>query len=107
MDVDLSQDTPYVSTSSNNEEDQSLIGNPLDISSALSGNVEGEHPSFSSTPLCESSNHETANQHPGFSNLGCRDLFTSSSNHDVDSLTVNILKTLVSDDLSIDEVETP
>ena len=41
-----------------------------------------------------------------FSDLGCRDLYTSSSDHDVDSIIVNLSKTLFYDDLSIDEVET-
>lgn len=93
--VDLSQDTTYVSPSSNNGEDQSFIKNPLDLSSALSGNPEGEHPSFSSTPLCDSSNHEHANQHPEFFDLGCHYLFTSSSYHDVDSLIINPSNPLV------------
>jgi len=93
--VDLSQDTPYVSPSSNNGEDQYFIGNPLDLSSTFSGNIEGEHPSSSSTPLCNSSNHEDADQHPKFSDLRCRDLFTSSSKHDFDSLVVNPSKPLV------------
>ena len=56
--------------------------------------------------MYDSSNHEDANKHPEFSNHGCRDLRTSSFDHDFDSL-VNLSKPLVSDDLSIDEVETP
>jgi len=83
------------------------LENPLDLSSALSRNAEGEHPSFSSTPLYDSLNHEDSNQHLEFSNLGCRDLFTSSSDHDVDSLIVNPSKPLVYEDPSINEVETP
>jgi len=74
--VDLSQDTPYVSPSSNNGEDKSFIGNPLDLSSSFFGNAKGEHPSSSSTVLCDSSNHEDVDQHPEFYDLGCRDLFT-------------------------------
>jgi len=105
--VDLLQDTLYVSPSSNNGEDQSFIGNPLDLSSTFSRNAEGEHPSSSSTPLCDSSNHEDVDQHPEFSDLGCHDTFTSSSNHDFDSLVVNLSNPLVYEDLSINEVETP
>lgn len=105
--VDLWQDTPYVSPSSNNGEDQSLIENPLDLSSDFSRNVEGKHPSSSSTPLCDSSNHEDANQHAKFSDPGCHDLFTSSSNQDVYSLIVNLYKPLVYQNSSLNEVETP
>jgi len=70
-------------------------------------NTEGEHIFFSSTPLSDSSNHEDVDKHPKFSDLRCRDLFTSSSDHDVDSTIVNISKTLVYDDLSVHEVKTP
>jgi len=66
----------------------------------------GEYPCFSSTHLPASSNHEDANKHHEFFDLGCRDLFTSSDHH-VDSIVVNLSKTLVHDDLSINEVETP
>ena len=68
--------------------------------------MEGEHPSFSSTLLCDSSNHEDVNQHPEFSDLVCHDLFTSSSDHDVDSLVVNPSKPLVYEDISINKVKT-
>jgi len=105
--VDLSQDTPYVSLVSNNGEDQSFIGNPLDLSSAFFRNAEGEHPSSSSTPLCDLSNHEDANQHPEFFDLGCCDLFTSSFDHDVDSLIVYLYNPLVYEDPSINKVKTP
>lgn len=53
------------------------------------------------------SNHEDADKHPEFFDLGCHDLFTSSSDHNVDSTAVNLSKTLVYGDLSIHEVETP
>jgi len=104
--VDHSQDTPDVSPSSDNGEDQSFFEHPLDFSSIFSGNAEDEHSCFSSTPLCDSSNHEDADQHPKFFDLGCRDLFTSSSDHEVDSLIINPSKPLVYDDPSINEVET-
>ena len=39
--------------------------------------------------------------------LGYRDLFTLSSNHDVDSIIVNLCKPLVYEDLSVNEIETP
>ena len=55
----------------------------------------------------DSSNHEDADKHLEFSDLGCHDLSTSSSDHDVDSIIVNISKALVYNDLSVDEVETP
>ena len=83
-----------------------LIENPLDLSSIFSGNIEDEFIHFSSTPLCDSSNHEDADQHPEFSDLGCRDLFTTSSNHDVDSLIFNLFKPLVYQYPSMNKVET-
>lgn len=64
--VDHSQNTPDVSPSSENEEDQSFIKNPLDFSSAFYGNVEGEHSCFSSSPLCDSKNHEDVDKLPNF-----------------------------------------
>ena len=102
-----SQDSPDVSPSFNNEDDKLLIENPLDPSFFFSRNIEDEFVRFSSTPLCDSSNHEDADQHPDFSDIGCCDLFTSSSNHDVDPLIVNLSKPLVYEDPSINEVETP
>jgi len=105
--VDHSQDTPDVSSSSDNGEDQSFFEHPLDFSSIFSGNAEDEHSCFSSTPLCDSSNHEDADQHPRFYDLSCRDLFTSSSDDDVDSLFVNPSKPLVYDDPSINKDKTP
>lgn len=93
--VDHSLDTSYVSPSSDNREDQSFIENPLDFSSAFSGNAEGKHSCFSSTPLCDSSNHEDADKHFEFVDLDCHDLSTSSSKHNIDSTFVNLSKTLV------------
>lgn len=86
--VDHFQDTPDIILPSNNGEDQSFIENPLDISSSFSKNTEGEHPFLSYTPLFDSSNHEDSDQNPEFSDLVFRDLFTSSSVHDVDSLII-------------------
>ena len=80
--------------------------NPLDLSSVIFGNSEGENFCFSSTPLYDSSDHEDANVHE-FSNRGCRDLFTHSFDHDSDLPTVDFSKPLVSDDPYFDEVETP
>ena len=57
--------------------------------------------------MCDSSNHEDADQYPKFSDLGCHDFFTSSSDHDVDSLVFNLSKPLVYDDLFVDKFETP
>lgn len=102
--VDHTQNTPDVSPSFDNGKDKPFIEHPLDSSSAFSGITEGEHSCFSSTPLCDSSN-QYADKHPEFSDLGSRDLSTSSD-HDVDSIVVNMSKTLVYDDISVDEVET-
>lgn len=104
--VDHSQDTPYVSPSFDNEEDQSFIENPFNFSYSFFGNIKGEHSCLSSTPLCDSSNHEDANKHPKFSYFDYHDLSTSSFDHDIDSIVVNLSKTLVYVYLSIDEVET-
>lgn len=68
--------------------------------------IGSEHLFFSSTPLLDSSKHEDAEKRLEFSYLRCCDLSTSSSNHDVDSIIVNMCKTLVYDDLSVNEVET-
>jgi len=82
------------------------LENPSNLSSIFPENTKGEHHCFPSTPLLDSSNHEDANKHPEFSDLGCHDLSTSSSDHDVDSIIVNLSKTLVYDDISVNEVET-
>ena len=74
-----SQDTLDVSLSLYCGEDTSSSKNPSNLSFVISENTEGEHPCFSSTPLPNSSNHEDADKHPQFSDLGCRDLSTSSS----------------------------
>jgi len=90
--IDHSQDTLDISPSYDNGEDQSFFEHPLDFSSIFSINSKDEHSCFSSTPLCDSSNHEDVDQHIEFSKLGCRDLFTSSSDDNFDSLVVNPLK---------------
>lgn len=105
--VDHSQNTQDSSPSSDNQEEQSFIENPLDFSSSFSRNTEGEHSFFSSTPLLYSSNHEDAGKHPKFFDLGYFDLCTSSSYHDIDSTVVNLNKKLVYDNLSIDKVKNP
>lgn len=104
---DHSQDTSDVSMSLNFGDDTSSFENLSKLSSIISENTEGEHPRFSSTHLHDSSNHKDADKHLEFSDLGCHYLSTSSSDHDVDSIVVNLSKTLVYDDLSVDEVETP
>jgi len=96
-----------VSPSSDNRGDKSFLENPLDSSSTFSTNTKGKHSFFSPTPLCDSSNHKDVDKHPKFFDLCCRDLSTSSSDHDDDSIIVNSSKTLVSYDLPIDKVETP
>lgn len=88
-------------------EDTSSSKNPSSLSSVISENTKGEHPFFSSTLLHDSSNHEDVDEHLGFYDLGCCDLSTSSSDHDVHSLFVNPSKPLIYDDLSIDEFENP
>lgn len=101
------QNTLDVNPLFNSGEDKSIIKNPLHLSSAFFGNIEGENSCFSSTPLHNSSNDEDVDKHPKFSDFGYRDLCTSSSDRDVDSLIVNLFKPLVSNDLYINEVEAP
>lgn len=81
--------------------------NPLDSSSVVFGNAEDEHCCFSYTPLCDSSKHKDFDKHLEFSDLGYPDLFTSSSDHDVDSIIVSMYETLVYDDISVSKVKTP
>lgn len=110
MDVstsDHSQDTKDANLSLHCGQDTSSSENPSHLSFVISENTEGEHPCFSSTPLHDSSNHEYADKHPKFYDHGYCDLCTSSFDHDVDSLDVNLSEPPISDDLSIDEVETP
>jgi len=76
------------------------------VPSVFYENTEGEHPFFSFTPLDDSSNHEDADENLKFFNCGCHNLCTSSFYHNVDSLTVNLPKQLVSDNLSIEKMET-
>jgi len=104
---DHSQDTLDVSISLQCREDTSSSEHPSNLSYIFLENVEGEHIFFSFTPLSNSSNHEDVEEHLEFSDLGCHDLFTSSSHHNVDSTVVNISKTLIYDDLFVNEVETP
>jgi len=104
---DHSQNTRNASISFNSGKDKSLIENPLNISSTFSRNIEGEHSCFSYTPLYDSSNHEDVNEHPKFSHHYCRDPHTSSFDHIIDSLILNLSKPLVSDDLPMYKVETP
>jgi len=105
--VDHSQNTLDVGPSFDSGEEKSFIQHPHDSSFAFSRNAEGEHYCFSSTPLCDSSNHEDVEKHPEFSDLGCHDLSTFSSNEDVDLIIVNMSKILVYDDLFVDKVKTP
>jgi len=104
---DHSQDTSDVSMSLHCGEDTSSSENLSNMSSVISKDTEGEHLFFPSTPFPNSSNHEDADKHLEFSDLSCRDLSTSSSDHDVDSIIVNLSKALVYDDLYIDKVEIP
>ena len=89
------------------KDDTSSSENPSNLSSVISKNTEGEHLHFSSTPLPDSSNHEDANKHLKFFDIGFHDISTSSYDHDVYSIIVNISKALVYNDLSINEVKTP
>jgi len=104
--VDHSHNTVDVNPSSDNREEKSFIEDPLGFLSTFSRNTECEHSFFSSTPLCDSSNHGHADKNLEFFDLGYCDLSTSSSDHDVDSIVANPSKGMVYDDLSIDEVET-
>lgn len=88
-------------------EDTSSSKNLSNFSSVIFENTEGEHPCFSSTPLHDSSNHEDVEKNLISSDLSCHDLSTSSSDHDVDLIIVNIYKSLFYDNLFVDEVETP
>lgn len=103
---DHSQGTSDASLSLQCREETSSLENMFNLSFIFLENIEGEPICFSYTPLPDSSNHEDADKHLKFSDLVCRDLFTSSSDHDVDSTIVNLSKTLVYDDLSVNEVET-
>lgn len=102
-----SQDTLDVSLSLQCREDTSSSEHSSILSSIFLENTEGEHLCFSSTPLPDSTNHDNVNEHLEFFDLGCHDLFTSSSDQNVDSTVVNLSKTLVCDDLSVHEVEIP
>lgn len=104
---DHSQGTSDLSLSLHYRKDTSSSEHPSNLSSIISKIIEGEHPCFSSTSLHDSSNHEDTKKHPRISDPSCHDLSTSSSNHDVYSIIVNLSKTLVYDGPSIDKVETP
>jgi len=88
-------------------EETSSSKNLSNLSYIISENTEGDYPCFLSTPLRDSLKHEDVKQNPEFCDIGCCDLSTSSSDHDIDSIVVNLSKTLVYDDLFLDEVETP
>ena len=104
---DHSQDTSDVGPSFDKGEDKSFVENPLDLSSVFSGNTEDEFVHFSSTPLFDSSDHEDADEIIDFFDRGYRDPFTLVFDHDHDSITVDLLKPLIYDDLPDDELETP
>lgn len=87
---DHSQDTLDVSLSLCCGEDTSSSENLSNLSFVISEDTEGEHLCFSYTPLPNSSNHEDVKKHPEFFDLGCHDLSTSSSDHDVESTVVNL-----------------
>ena len=70
-----SQDTLDVSPSFENEEDKLFIENPLEFSSAFSGNTEGAFVRFSSMPLFDSSDHEDVDEIIDFVDHSYRDLF--------------------------------
>ena len=90
-----SHDTSDFSLSLQHGEDTSSSENMSHFSYIIYENVEGEHPYFSSTPLHNSSNHKDAKENLEFSKRGCRDLCTSSFDHDVDSLVVNMSRSLM------------
>lgn len=102
-----SQNTWDVSLSFDCREYKSFFPNSPNLSSFISGNIEGENSCFSLPPLYDSSNHEDAIVHLKFSDHGCLNIFTHSSDHDSNSPTVDLSKPPVFDDPSSDEVETP
>lgn len=105
--VDHSQDSLDVSPSFDNGEDKLFIEDPLDPSSVFSRNIEDEFVCFSSTPLFDSSDHEDAKEFIDFFDHYSHDPFASNFYHDHDSITVDLSKPPVYDDLPDDEVETP
>jgi len=102
-----SQDSPDVCPSFDNREDKLFIENPLDLLSVFSINTKDEFVRFPSTPLFDLSDHEDANGIIDFFYHGGRDPFIPIFDHDHVSIIVDLLKPLVYDDLSDDEVETP
>lgn len=88
--VDHLHNTPYVSPSSDNVEEKSFIEDPPCFPFSFSRNTQCEHSFFSSTPLSDSSNHGHADKHLEFCDLGYRDHSTSSFDHDVDSMIINL-----------------
>lgn len=105
--VDHSQDSSNVGPSFNDGEDKLFIENLLDLSSVFSKNTEDEFVRFSTTRLFYSFDHEDANEIIDFSDRGDRDPFVSIFDHDHESITIDLSKPPVYDDLFDDEVETP
>ena len=105
--VDHLRDSPDVSPAFDNNEHKLFIENPLDLSSVFFGSTEGEFVYFSSTPLFDSYDHEDVDGIIDFSYRGGHDPFVSIFDHDHDSITVDLSKPPVYEDLSDDEVETP
>lgn len=101
-----SQETPDFSLPLHFGEETSSFKHLSHMSYVFSESTKGENPCFAYNPLHDSSNHEDANEYPEFSDHGSHDLYISSSNHDVDSIDVNMSHPLVSDDISIEVVKT-
>ncbi len=73
---DYSQNAQDFSPSFDCKEDKYFFPDPLDLSSFIYGNLEVENFCFSSTPLCDSLDHEDAIVHLESLGHGCHDLFT-------------------------------
>jgi len=76
------------------------------FSYAFSGNAEGEHSCFSSTPLFDLYDHEDAVEIIDFSYHNCHDPFTPIFDQHDDSIAIDFSKPLVYDGLFVDKVET-
>lgn len=87
---------------------KSFLPDPPNITSYLSGDIDGEICNFPSFPVHESSDNEGA---PIFNletfGRGCCDLFIDSFDHDSDYYIVDISKPPTFDDKYFDELELP
>ena len=81
---------------------------PINLSSYLSKNSEGEIYCFSYPPLYDSSDHKDTSVHDlELSNCGSYEFFIDSVGQDLDSSTVDFSKPPIFYDVSFDELELP